>query len=391
MTQHNESSVLFLSPQPFFEWRGSPIRVLYDLKTLSEMGFSVDLITMPVGEDKIIPKVKIHRLINWFGITSLPIGISFKKFVLDFFLLCKALQLSFQKRYDVIVGVEDAGIIAYLASKIRGSKCVFEKHSDYASYLKAGHHIKNTALWLYGCVEKFVIRHADAIIVTGPGLAEQTLSIGLKNNVFTIHDPPSSDIESGKENENRVRERLQIKSGECVIMYVGSFAIYQGINLLFESIPHVLTRCTNAKWIVIGGSEEEINKKKEWLRTKGVQDHVSFTGKVAPEKLPEILSISDILLSPRISGENTPLKLLDYLKAGKTIIATDIKANRWIVDENTALLVKPEPESFARGIIQAIENEPLRRNLGENARKLYEQKFSFTEFKKKMKECYLGH
>ena len=58
----SKKRILFISPQPFFQWRGSPIRVKYNLQALSDLGYEVDLVTLPFGEDVQIDGVTIHRM-----------------------------------------------------------------------------------------------------------------------------------------------------------------------------------------------------------------------------------------------------------------------------------------------------------------------------------------
>ena len=104
------------------------------------------------------------------------------------------------------------------------------------------------------------------------------------------------------------------------------------------------------RFIIIGGSEAEIAAGRARFDAAGVGDRVSFIGKKPPDRLPCYLAASDILLSPRIQGLNTPLKLLDYLKVSRAIVATDHPANRQILDETTARLAAPEPRPFARAV-----------------------------------------
>ncbi len=115
---------------------------------------------------------------------------------------------------------------------------------------------------------------------------------------------------------------------------------------------------------------------------------VKFVKKVPPNELPDYLAASDILLSPRISGMNTPLKLLDYLKAGRAIVATDHPANRQILDETCAVLVNPDPAAFAEGISRLISDSALRNVLGEHGARLISEKYNFDEFKKRLDQCY---
>ena len=98
----NRGRVLLISPQPFFQWRGSPIRVGFNALALAEIGFQTDLLTLPVGEKKDIPGVRIIRVPNPFRLRNIPIGPSFGKMFFDLLLLATGLWLSIRKKYDFI-------------------------------------------------------------------------------------------------------------------------------------------------------------------------------------------------------------------------------------------------------------------------------------------------
>ncbi|MDA0578448.1 MAG: hypothetical protein O3B24_10165, partial [Verrucomicrobia bacterium] len=60
--QQKSKRVLFIAPQPFLEWRGSPLRVSFNLRALTELGYEVDLLTFPFGDAVEIPGAIIHRV-----------------------------------------------------------------------------------------------------------------------------------------------------------------------------------------------------------------------------------------------------------------------------------------------------------------------------------------
>lgn len=378
--------VLFISPQPFFQWRGSPIRVAFDLLALAEQGYEVDFLTLPVGADKEIEGVRTIRVPNLFGVRSVPIGPSAVKAAFDVLLLFKGLWLAFRRRYDVVHGVEDAGFIGLIIAGLTRCKLVFEKHSDPHSYKKR--FLRNAAMTAYAAVECFTARRADAVIGTGPGLATQVRAMNVGGQVYEICDIPSSLAVADPDQVARLRTSLRKRDAEVLITYVGSFAVYQGVDLLFEVVPPVVAENPNARFVIIGGTPDEIRERRRRLADGNVEQAVSFLGKIPPDELPAYLAASDILLSPRIAGANTPLKILDYFKAGRAIVATDVEANRFLLDDDTAVLVRPEPKALAGGIGRAIGDRELRERLAENGRKQIDTKYNFKEFSRLLGECY---
>ena len=378
--------ILLISPQPFFQWRGSPLRVRFNAQALAELGYAVDLLVMPVGADLLLPGVALHRAANIIRATNLPIGPSLSKAILDIALYFKAAVLARRHRYAVIHGIEDAGPIAAVLARRHGARMIFEKHSDPASYKKG--FLRNLVMAAYRRVERFSIRRADAVIGTGPALVEQARAIAPGKPVHHIFDIPSSLVEADPARAAAARARLDLPADAVLALYVGSFAVYQGIDLLFQSIPAALAADPCLHFAIVGGSPAEIAARRRELAAAGCADRVRFPGLVPPDDLPHLLAAADILLSPRIAGRNTPLKLLDYLKAGRAVVACDNPANRLILDESNARLVAPEPAAFAGGLAELAADAGLRERLGAAGHRLYLDTYNYDRFKQRLAAAY---
>lgn len=353
---------------------------------LSEAGYSIDFLTLPIGEDQPIAGVSVYRVGNPFKIKDIPIGPSSWKIFFDILIFFKALSLCKKNRYLVIHGIEEAGFISCLLAGIFKTKCIFEKHSDPESH-KSGI-IKNSILWLYRRIEKAIVRMADAVICTGPGLVKQVDSMGTTTPAYNIPDIPSSLQEPSTEEVVLKNSQLVKNDGEIVVTFVGSFAVYQGIDLLFAALPEVVRADTRARFVLIGGSYGQIEEKKATLSKLGVAENVTFLGKIPPDALPAYLAASDILLSPRISGMNTPLKVLDYLKAGRAIVASDRPSNRLLLDDDTAIFAPAEPLTYAEAMVSLLQNDAKRETLGRNCRRLYEKSYTFDNHRRRLQKCY---
>ncbi len=378
--------VLLIVSQPFFQWRGSPIRVRFDVQALAELGYAVDILTLPFGEDLDIPGVQTVRVPPVFWAKTLPIGPSLLKACFDGVLFFKAWRMVRRQRYAVLHGVEDAGFVAAALARRAGAALVYEKHSDPGSYRKGS--LRNVIMAIYARAEGLLVRRADAVIGTGPELAAQARRLAPGKPVYHIPDIPSSLSEATPGGTARARAQWVAERDTVLITYVGSFAVYQGIELLFEAILQVCRRCRQARFLVIGGSGAEIAARRRTLCEQGIEAAVVFAGKVPPDQLPDMLAASDILLSPRIAGVNTPLKLLDYLKAGRAILATDHQANRQILDENTALFALPNAVAFADGICRLIEDTALREKLCAGGRAMIATQYNFAAFKRGLADIY---
>ena len=379
--------VLLISPQPFFAWRGSSIRVKFNVRALADLGCEVDLLTIPIGDDEPETPARVVRVWNLFGSKSISIGPSPLKLWFDLLLFIKGLGLVFRNRYDVIHGTEEAGFLAWMLARLVGRKCVYEKHSDAAGYRKGL--LRNALLGIYLWVEKFTCRHADLVICTGPGLYHQAREISPDSRIHDIFDIPSSLVEPTADATDRARRAMDPDGNHILACYVGSFAVYQGIDVVFDAMPEVTRKESGVRFIIIGGSPAEIESRRATLLAAGVgDDAVRFLGLIPPDELPAWLGASDILMAPRKAGVNTPLKVLDYFKAGGAIVATDTPANRLILDEACARLVAFSAEGFAGGILALARDSQAREDIAREARRRYEEKFNFQVFTRLLGEAY---
>jgi glycosyltransferase involved in cell wall biosynthesis len=382
----NRPRVLFVSPQPFFEWRGSPIRVKFNTMALDQLGYDVDLLTLPIGADEPAVRARVIRVWNLFGSSTIAIGPSLLKIWFDFLLLLRGIGLVTGHRYAVLHGTEESGFLCYLLSFICRAKCIYEKHSDSGSYSEGI--IKKIIIAIYNGVEHLTVRCADHVICTGPGLAEQARSVSEQAAISCIPDIPSSTLEPSPEQVAAAREEITGSSKSLVVTYVGSFAEYQGVDIIFQAIPQVLEQDPTIRFCIIGGSVGEISHYRGELEKQGIADQVMFPGKIDPDQLPAYLSASDILLAPRKSGINSPLKILDYFKAGGAIVATNTVANKRLLDAETAVLCEFDSASFASAILELSKNDARRSKIAAGGHARYRARYNFPEFTRQLGEVY---
>ena len=380
--------VLFLVAQPFFRWRGSPIRVAYDVSALAESGYRVDLVTLPLGEPIDIPGVRIHRVGNPLRVRDIPIGPSAAKLFFNGLLMARARRLIREERPAAIHGVEECGMLAWWLARRCGARAVYEKHSDPASH--RGNPLRNLLMRGYAAMERFLVRRVDMLIGTGPGLVEQAQRMGCRAPCHHVPDIPSSRRGADPDKVASMRAQWAGDGTTVLVTYVGSFAAYQGIDLLFDAIPEVARQRPGVRFVIIGGTPPQIAQRRAQLAAAGCERAVIFAGTVAPDQLPSWLAACDILLSPRVSGTNTPLKLLDYLKTGRAIVATDIAANRQILDPDNALFVEPRPAALAAGIVTLADDPERRRQLGQAGAERIRRVYNYEVFKTGLANAYAG-
>jgi glycosyltransferase involved in cell wall biosynthesis len=379
--------ILMIAPEPFFEPRGTPFSEFFRIKALSELGHQIDLATYPLGKDVEMPGLTIYRSMSIKFIKRVRVGPSVKKIILDFFLFFTVLKLLFKNNYDCIHTHEEACFIGAVLSRIYKIPHVYDMHSSLPQQFINFEVVRSR--WIQRVLQFFegmALRSADAIIAICPYLGEHVQSAGISRKVFVIENTPEADNFFGGslEKPNGADKRFD---GKSIVLYAGTFEPYQGIDLLMESISVVARKKSDVVFLMIGGDRQTIRHYRNLSESLGVADKVVLMEKMPVEEVSHYLDIADVLVSPRKCGTNTPLKIYSYLRSGKPIVATNLVTHTQVLNSDIAILTEPDPESFAGGILDALENPDVARMV-ERARRLAEEKYSYDEYVAKTYRLY---
>jgi glycosyltransferase involved in cell wall biosynthesis len=171
-------------------------------------------------------------------------------------------------------------------------------------------------------------------------------------------------------------------------MYVGNLQRYQGIDLMLEAFAAVAPAYPESVLIIVGGNLDQIGAYSRKAARWKVLDRVRFVGQIPIDSLAQTLSFSDILVSPRISGENTPMKLYSYLMSGRPVLATRLPTHLQVVGDDQALLVEPTVDAMAKGMRALIDSPELRERLGAAGRELVDQHYNHDSFHQRLQAFY---
>ena len=183
-------------------------------------------------------------------------------------------------------------------------------------------------------------------------------------------------------------EQYSITNGHRVVLYAGTFEPYQGLDMLVNSSPAVVRSRRDVRFLCLGGNDSQIASMKSLAHQHGVAEHFIFPGTLPPENVEQHFRIASILVSPRVSGTNTPLKIYSYLRAGVPILATNILSHTQVLTPEVALLVEPQPESLAAGILRLLDNTHLSQRLVQNALRLAQESYSSEAYHEKVAEVF---
>ncbi len=371
--------VLVVAPQPFYEDRGTPIAVRQVLQALGELGYPVDLVTFPVGRDVPIPGLRIFRSANPLRFNNVPIGLSWRKLVLDVPLVSLLRSRLERDQYWCIHAVEEAAFPAAILARRHGIPLLYDMQSSLAEQLVR---LRPFGLppvrWTLEAIERWLLRRSS-MVVTSAGLAARVARSLPTVPVREWHFP-SAPTESSAADIQRLRDGLGLTGTGPVVLYSGSFEAYQGLRELIAAIPAVRQRVPEATFVLVGADRANglvAHAEADSLMASGA---LRIVERQPREMMAAYLALADVLVSPRAYGGNLPLKVFDYLAAGRPIVATDIPTHRTVLTEDRAVLVPPGTGAIAQGILSVLEDPARAERLATAAQQYARTHLGWTRF-----------
>jgi glycosyltransferase involved in cell wall biosynthesis len=365
--------ILLIAPQPFFAVRGTPLAVKELITVFSKHGHEVDLLTFHLGEDISLPGLKIYRnrLLKKI-IPSLRPGFSWGKLILDNLLIFRVLYMIIKHNYQAVHCIEESSFFVAWMKWLKPFIFVYDMDSDIPRQLEESKKIKSRFLLkLAGIMERYALKKSDAVVTIGPVYTGRIKKEYPGKPVFQIEDVSASDTIKASEKS----------SNKKIILYTGNFEKYQGVELLIQAFTEMEHNRNDITLMLVGGEEKEARDFGE----KYSCHNIVFTGKKLFDEMPGFLEKADILVSPRISGENTPFKIYSYLACGKPLLATDITSHSQILtSEQNALLVEPTAEGIKKGLNRILDDKKLSGKISSGAKKLFDENYTRSCYERKV-------
>jgi glycosyltransferase involved in cell wall biosynthesis len=369
--------ILMIAPEPFFEPRGTPFSEFHRIRALTTLGHTVDLVTYPFGHDVTMPGLRIFRALRPPGITSVGIGPSWTKVPLNVLLTVSAVRRAFSGRYDAVHSHEEGGGIGVVLAWILGIPHLYDMHSSLPQQVSNfGYRGMPGLAIALGWLERLMVRGSKVVIVICADLAETARQVRPDVTTVLIENAPGSGDAPTAGSGQGVRAALGLTTETPVALYTGTFEHYQGLDLLYAAMALVRARRPDARLVLVGGTAPQVAVARTQVAAMGIADCVIFTGQRPAEEIPAYLDAATLLVSPRSTGTNTPLKIYQYLRSGRPTVATDLRTHTQVLSRDTAVLTAATPEAMADAILYVFANPEEARAVGERAARLAATEYS---------------
>lgn len=287
--------------------------------------------------------------------------------------------------YDALY--ERFGFLSYgglIAARRLGIPIVYEVNGDLVEEFAVNRVPISMTQWrvIHG-VTKQMFNRADHVVAVSETLKQGILERwGIPDTkVSVVPNGVDLDVIQGVSQEDASRARARTGGARSVI-FVGGFQPWHGIDLLVEAFALVAAQDSDAVLVLVGDGPVRVQLEQR-VAGLGLNGRVVFTGRVAHEEVAALLAASCIaVLNPRenaMTRSQSPLKLFEYMAAGKAIVAPATPELRpFLTDRRNALLVSPgNREALAEALVELLRDSGLRSTLGDAAREQAKSRHSW--------------
>jgi len=205
------------------------------------------------------------------------------------------------------------------------------------------------------------INSAKAVICHNQLFEKDLISMGIRPDKIVIGQMGVNLEHFSQLSKEASRRQLNLSLTKKIVMYTGHFYEWKGVEVLIQAASQL---DADTEVYLIGGKEADIQRI--------IQSHGGLSGKnikmipfQPPALVPTYQQAADVLVVPNVSASEdssyytSPLKLFQYMAAGRPIVASDLPSLRTVLNRENAYLVSPDdPHALAQGI-QAALSDPL--------------------------------
>jgi glycogen(starch) synthase len=224
-------------------------------------------------------------------------------------------------------------------------------------------------------MESYVLHRADAITTICEGLRADIVARGIPGPKVTVI--PNA-VDSTQFRGSAVAANVMLAhelglTGHLVLGFIGSFYAYEGLALLIRALPRMLASVPSLQLLLVGGGPQE-DQLRALVETLGLQQKVTFTGRVPHENIPDYYRLVDILVYPRLPMRLTelvtPLKPLEAMAQGRLVVASDVGGHREMIEHGkTGMLFKAgDTDALSDQVIALVRDVSLWPTLRKQAR-----------------------
>lgn len=384
--------VLVIAPTSFFADYGCHVRIYEEASILQKMGHKITICTYRNGQD--VKGLDIERTLSIPWRREYEVGSSRHKVAFDVLLFMKSLAVALRKKPDIIhAHLHEGALIGYPISLLLRIPLIFDFQGSLTSEM-IDHHFLEPDGFFYRPLRRLeeIINRLPGAIIASSQHAKNLLcgEFGcLEERVHVVPDGVNPGLfQPNHDQEARalLKTHLSIPSNRKIVVYLGLLAEYQGIGLLLEGVAALGGRLPNVHFLIMGFPGVEYYRMR--AQQLGIEDRVTFTGKIPYWEAPRYLALGDVAVAPKISATEGSGKLLNYMAMALPTVAFDTSVSREYLGEWGVYAPKGDAVALAEAILSLLDNKERAKELGRRLRERAIQRYHWEEGGKEIVRIY---
>ena len=369
--------------------KGASTHILHFLRGLVNSQFEVHLFTPGDGllpSEDILEGARVTRVPQNLEDNFLERAIHFGGAVLSHAAVAQA--------YDIVHYRSLWGGFQLAQNKNRyGYKTIFEVNGLPSVELKYHYPGIEPDLLIKIKEQELATLHLSDVIICPSRVTRDYLSsLGLDRKIITV-------IPNGVSPSDFSPSPLPERTGRVpVMLYIGTLADWQGLDVLIKALPIILEKQSIKLKIVGRGRSRQRKMLVKQIRKLGLEEHAIVLPPVPHHEIPALIAESDICVAPlglndrNVTQGACPIKILEYMAAGRPLLASNMPIVRELVREDIdALLFSPnDPGDLARQTLALLDDFELSQRLARSASEHALSRFTWHEAQKKLGKVYDG-
>jgi len=237
---------------------------------------------------------------------------------------------------------------------------------------------------LHRALETLVATEADGVVTLTEGLRQELAAAGVDGGKISLV-PNAVDAQrfSGRARDSSLAASLGLPPGRLMLGFAGSLEPYEGLADLLDALHVLVGEGLDVGLLLVGDGRQRAELAQRTLRL-GLGDRVVFAGRVPAGEVESYYSLMDVAPFPRLPLKVcelvSPIKPMEAMAMGKAVLVSSVQALRDIVEDGSTGLVfeKGRPQALAAALRRLLADEPLRRELGERARAVAQESFTWA-------------
>jgi len=232
----------------------------------------------------------------------------------------------------------------------------------------------------YIAVEKSAAKRTDSFVSVADAMTTQSVAVGIgrPEQYVTAYSAIEEDafIEpTSAERRAGFRRKYGIGEDAVVLVTIARLFMLKGHVYIIESAKELSKRFENCIWLFVGDGNLSEQFRSQ-VRELGLAERFKFTGLLPPGEIPLAIQSSDILVHCSLR-EGLARTLPQAMLCGRPAISFDVDGAREVVNGKTGRLIEPKNVGqLIDACAELIDNEPLRKQLGEAGRESVVTKFA---------------